>query len=613
MNEDKALGTLRRYFGYGEFRQGQRALIDAILSGRDCLGIMPTGGGKSLCYQVPAMLLPGVTLVVSPLISLMADQVQALRENGVEAEYINSTLSENQYSQTLRKLRSGLCKLLYIAPERLELASFQNILADIEVPLVAVDEAHCVSQWGQDFRPSYLKIAPAVAALPKRPTLAAFTATATERVRRDIVKLLELRDPQVLVTGFDRPNLYFEVRTPRDKKRELLSILRERRDKSGIVYCATRAAVEEVCELLCAEGFKAVRYHAGLGDNERASAQEAFQYDDARVMVATNAFGMGIDKSNVGYVIHYNMPKSLDAYYQEAGRAGRDGESADCILLYAPKDAVTARHLIEHGENPDNRADFERLNAITGYCRTGECLRGYILSYFGQEHPENCGNCGNCLGEYTRKDITVEAQQILSCIERVRGRLGYNVGRSLISDILRGASSARVREKGLDTLTTYGLMRGQSRADVDAYINALVSSGYAAVNEHQALVLTPKSPAVLFRGETVSMRVKQAEIARRGARPATYKAAEQAARGTTKPKYDSAELYDMLRKVRARAASEARVPAYVVFSNATLRAMADMAPTTLGEFLLVPGVGERKAERYGQMFLKAIGSFLSRE
>ncbi len=609
MPEDKKRELLRRCFGYDEFRNGQETLIDAILAGRDCLGIMPTGGGKSLCYQVPALLLPGVSLVVSPLISLMADQVQALRENGVGAAYINSTLSEREYRDTLSALRAGQYKLLYVAPERLEMPGFLSTLSTLTVPLVAVDEAHCVSQWGQDFRPSYLRIAPAIASLPLRPTVAAFTATATERVRRDIVELLGLSQPEVLVTGFDRPNLYFEVRAPKDKKRELLKLVRERRDKSGIVYCSTRLTVEQVCQTLLDAGYKAVRYHAGLSDAERAGAQEAFQYDAARVMVATNAFGMGIDKSNVGYVIHYNMPKSLDAYYQEAGRAGRDGENADCIMLYAAKDVATARYLIEHGESGGSRADLERLNAIADYCKTDSCLRGYILSYFGQEHPTECGNCGNCLSEHTEHDITREAQMVLSCIERVRARLHYNVGRSLIVDVLRGAGSGRVVDKGLDTLSTYGLMRNKKRDTVNAYIDALISKGYAAVNEHQALCATAKAAEVLFRGEHVTMRVRT-DAKKPAAKSAPQQPKERAAAAADKPKFDASALYERLRRVRARAASAAGVPAYVIFSNATLQAMSRLAPTTLDEFLEVPGVGEKKAAGYGKQFMDEIKDFL---
>ncbi len=608
--ERKIHDTLSRYFGFKEFRPGQEKLIDAVLSGRDCLGIMPTGGGKSLCYQVPALLLPGVTLVVSPLISLMTDQVAALRENGVGAAFINSTLSEAQYAATLRGLRAGEYKLLYIAPERLELDGFRAALADIEVPLVAVDEAHCVSQWGQDFRPSYLRIAPAIASMRRRPAVAAFTATATERVREDIVRLLGLSGPEVLVTGFDRPNLYFEVRTAKNKDAELLRLIDERRGRSGIVYCATRAAVEEVCELLRARGIIAVRYHAGLSDNERASAQEAFQYDDAEIMVATNAFGMGIDKSNVGWVIHYNMPKSLDAYYQEAGRAGRDGERADCILLYSGRDAATARYLIEHSESTDAQADIRRLGAMIGYCKTDLCLRGYILGYFGQEHPVRCGGCSNCLNS-VEVDITTQAQMILSCVERVKARLHYSVGRRLITDVLRGEMTEKVMESRLQTLSTFALMEGVSRSKLEGYIDRLVDRGYLAYNEFKALYCTQKAAEVLFGGERVISfeRAAKPARARRGGARAAAEALEPAA-PAHKPSYDSEALYDALRRVRARAAKQANVPAYVIFSNAALQAMAERAPTTRREFLEVPGVGEKKLESYGDLFIDAVNKFL---
>ena len=611
--------VLRRYFGYGEFRPGQEKLIDAILSGRDCLGIMPTGGGKSICYQVPALLLRGVTIVVSPLISLMTDQVLALRENGVEAAYINSTQTAAEYGAVLDGLRAGRYKLLYIAPERLETAGFRNVISQLDVPLVAVDEAHCVSQWGQDFRPSYLRIAPAIASLPRRPTVAAFTATATERVRGDITRLLELREPEVLVTGFDRPNLYLEVRQPRNKDRELLALLRERRGRSGIVYCATRSAVEEVCGLLRSQGYSAVRYHAGLSEQERAGAQEAFQYDEANIMVATNAFGMGIDKSNVSFVIHYNMPKSIDAYYQEAGRAGRDGQPADCILLYSGRDTITARYLIEHGESAAPDTDIQRLNAMVGYCKTERCLRGYILSYFGQEHPPGCGNCGNCLADCVERDITTEAQMILSCIERVRSRLGYNVGRGLICDVLRGSASAKVTEKGLEGVSTYGLMADTSRDRLNRYIDALTEQGYIALNGYQALCCTQKAADVLFGGTRVAMPERVGQRSRTEPYAGKYtpprRRASSAARPSPapdrpKPEYSVPQLYEELRRVRARAAGEAGVPAYVVFSNASLQAMAQLAPLTREEFLAVPGVGEVKAGRFGELFISAIREFM---
>ena len=452
---------LKQYYGHSAFRAGQEELIDSILSGRDALCVMPTGGGKSLCYQIPALLLPGITLVVSPLISLMKDQVAALKSAGVPAAYINSSLTGEQIRTVYARTRKGAYKLIYVAPERLETNSFLSLMQEMDVSFLAVDEAHCISQWGQDFRPSYLGIVDFINALPRRPIVAAYTATATKQVQSDILRLLQLQSPYRIVTGFDRPNLYFDVRRPKNKFSALAALIDERRGRSGIVYCATRAAVERVCDSLCDRGIAATRYHAGLTDEERQQNQDDFQFDRKTVMVATNAFGMGIDKSNVSFVIHYNMPKSLEAYYQEAGRAGRDGEAADCILLYSAGDVETAKFLIQSGgeelgdaEREElHRRDYERLKIMTGYCKTTRCLRGYILDYFGQQHPENCGCCGNCKGAYETIDITVPAQMILSCVYRVRERLGYYVGKLLIVQILCGSKNRRVLELGLIFVT----------------------------------------------------------------------------------------------------------------------------------------------------------------
>ena len=440
---------LQHYFGYGEFRPGLEELVDGILAGRDVFGIMPTGGGKSICYQLPGLMLPGVTLVVSPLISLMHDQVMALKAAGIPGAYVNSSLTFPQLRAVYRNMLLGKYKIIYVAPERLQSDGFLEAVEQMNISMVAVDEAHCISQWGQDFRPSYLKIGDFIRLLPRRPVIAAFTATATQKVREDVKRILDLRSPVEVGTGFDRPNLWFEGRHPELKDGELLRLLEARKRRSGIVYCATRKSGEQVCQLLTDRGYAATRYHAGLEERERMENQNAFLYDEKTVMVATNAFGMGIDKSNVNFVIHYNMPMSLEAYYQEAGRAGRDGSNADCILLYAPRDGQTARFFIENGSDNEDlteeqkevikKQDYERLEAMVTYCKTRTCLRGWILEYLGQKHPEVCGNCGSCAKEYEKKDITKEAQMILSCVRRIRDHLGYYVGKPTVVRTLPGS------------------------------------------------------------------------------------------------------------------------------------------------------------------------------
>ena len=462
--EDETLNDWREDMRFcGLLDALEERLIDAVLDGRDVLGIMPTGGGKSLCYQIPALLLPGMTVVVSPLISLMKDQVMALKNAGVAAAYVNSSLTGEQLARVYDNIRRGVYKLLYIAPERLQSDGFAELARRLPIALLAVDEAHCISQWGNDFRPSYLRIADFIRGLPTRPVVAAFTATATEQVRRDIEEKLEMRAPLRVVTGFDRPNLRFEVLRPRQRPAALLELVEKRRGKSGIIYCLTRSNVEKVCALLRAHGVPATRYHAGLSDAERQRNQEDFVYDRCPVIAATNAFGMGIDKSNVSYVIHYNMPMSLEAYYQEAGRAGRDGAPAECLLLYARSDVQTAKMLIDstEGDAADGetretmrRRAYARLDRMLAYCKTTKCLRGCILDYFGQAHGEACGNCGNCQTVFRQADITVEAQKILSCVKRVQDRLGYPVGAALIARVLHGSGERRIVRLGLQTLST---------------------------------------------------------------------------------------------------------------------------------------------------------------
>lgn len=602
---DKAQ-LLQRVFGYDQFRPGQEALIDGVLSGRDVFGIMPTGGGKSMCYQIPALLLPGITLVVSPLISLMRDQVMALKAAGIQAAFINSTLTASQLHTVYRNLRAGQYKLVYVAPERLDTPSFLDLAAQLPIQFLAVDEAHCISQWGQDFRPSYLRIVQFIQALPRRPVIGAYTATATEQVRQDVERILMLRSPVRTVTGFDRPNLYFEVQKPEMRDQQLRQLIRHRQGKSGIVYCSTRKNVETVCQMLCDQGFSATRYHAGLSEQERNENQEDFLYDRKPIMVATNAFGMGIDKSNVSFVIHYNMPKSMEAYYQEAGRAGRDGSPAECILLYKGFDVQTARFLINNGsENEEldpaqreiiRQQDLRRLEAMVGYCKTNQCLRHYILDYFGQKAPELCGNCGNCQGNFQEVDITRQAQMILSCMKRIYDKRGCWVGASVVAMTLRGSRDKRILEMGLDSLPTYGLMKDHGRSEIHSMLDHLEAEGYVqSEQEYQTLFLTQKAARVLFHGEQVMMKMER-----------QIQPSQEEQRLTA----ENADLFDVLKELRFQLAKEAGVPAFVIFSNATLVDMAQKQPKTLSEFKRVSGVGEIKAAWYGEAFLSKIRSYL---
>ena len=599
--------VLRKYFGHSAFRSGQSDIIDNILSGRDCLGVMPTGAGKSVCYQVPALMLDGVTIVISPLISLMKDQVESLRQSGVSAACINSSLSPAESEAVYFGASAGEYKILYVAPERLETEGFLRLCERLDIPLVAVDEAHCVSHWGQDFRPSYLKIEGFVSSLPKRPVVAAFTATATDVVKEDIVRILRLRDPFSVTTGFDRANLYFEVRKPKDKDAELLGIIKAASGGSSIVYCSTRKAVESVCGMLRLNGVNAAMYHAGLADIERKRAQDDFIFDRCNVMVATNAFGMGIDKSDVSLVVHYNMPKDIESYYQEAGRAGRDGSPARCILLYAKKDVRTAEFLIDNGHEDTGlsmqeleeirRRDRERLKQMTFYSTTTRCLRGFILDYFGEKAPNYCGNCGSCNTNFETVDITVEAQKILSCIFRLKQR-GRSGGKALIAAILTGSREERIVNGGLDTLSTYGIMKGVSQARVRDIIEFLQQQGLIEVEqEYMTCALTPAANEFIKSRSTLIMKLpkeKQPE------KPAQTSSAEE-----------NAELMKRLKSLRTKLASALGVPAYVVFSDASLREMSVKMPQTNEEFLSVSGVGSRKAERYGRKFMEVISEYIS--
>ncbi|WP_455138066.1 DNA helicase RecQ [Thermophilibacter sp.] len=623
------LDVLRQTFGYDSFRPHQAEITDAALAGRDVLAVMPTSAGKSICYQVPALVLAaragGLTVVVSPLISLMADQVGALRQSGVAASYLNSTLTAPERAEVLRAMTSGELALLYVAPERLDDPSFLETASARGVALLAVDEAHCISQWGNDFRPSYQRIIDFVAALPARPPVMALTATATRAVREDIREALGLRDPLVVVASFDRPNLSFSVARPRgraEKDRELVAFCRARAERSGIVYCSSRRAVEEVCELLCDEGLLACRYHAGLPADERERNQEDFLCDRRRVMVATNAFGMGIDKSNVSYVVHYNLPLSLENYYQEAGRAGRDGTRAECLLLYSPGDVHTAEFLLSRSEpredlTPEQRAelaerDAERLRQMVFYATTTECLRAHILRYFGEEAPAYCGNCGNCLADFEEVDATTDALKVVSCVARIAQR-GRSAGAALVTDVLRGSRGERVLQRGFDTLSTYGIMRDVPAARVRALIDELVFRGVLArtAGDYPTICLGGAAGAFLRRespwDEPFVVKVARGKP-RAAAVPAGSPMRDKTRRATDVSELDEAgrELYERLAQLRGELAREQGVPAYFIFSNATLVDMCAKRPRDAEELLGVSGVGAKKAERYGEAFLAAI-------
>ena len=606
--------ALKTYFGHTAFRPGQEAVIDALLAGRDVLAVMPTGAGKSACYQIPAVLRRGVTLVISPLISLMQDQVAALREAGIPAACIHSGQAEETYREIVSSALDGAFRILYVAPERLETDSFLHLALRLDVGLVAVDEAHCVSQWGQDFRPSYLKIADFLARLPRRPVVGAFTATATEQVKADIAALLGLRDPLALTTGFDRPNLYFAVARPRDKERYVEEYILDHPGKSGIVYCATRKSVESLCRQLRAAGIPATRYHAGLEAGERQKNQEDFVYDRRRVMVATNAFGMGIDKSNVSFVLHYNMPKNLENYYQEAGRAGRDGEKAECILLFSLGDVQTARYFIDN--NTDNEdltpaqagtvraRELERLDRMVAYCKTTRCLRGVLLEYFGEHHPGKCGNCGNCCGDFVETDITTEAQKILSGLARIQKRWPGGLGVVALVQMLRGSRDKNTLNRGLDRLPTYGIMKDTPPARMRQYLDALEEQGYVvpAGDEYPVLRLGAPAGEVLFRGRTVTMTERRP--APRPAPPAGRSARRPQPAGA-----DADSLLDRLKALRNQLAQRQHLPAYVIFTNASLTEMAEKRPRTTGDFLRISGVGDARARRYGMEFLRVIAEY----
>lgn len=592
--------VLKKYFGYESFREGQQELITNILERHDVLGIMPTGAGKSICYQVPAVMLEGITLVISPLISLMKDQVGTLNEAGIRAAYLNSSLSYAQYRKALSLARGYTYKIIYVAPERLMSDEFLSFAKEMKISMVCVDEAHCVSQWGQDFRPHYLHIREFLKEMPQRPIVSAFTATATTQVKEDILQLLDMKDPYTITTGFDRKNLYFAVEKPKDKYQALLHYVKQHTEDAGIVYCLSRKTVEEVCDRLCADGFAATRYHAGLSDAERMNNQDDFIYDRKTIMVATNAFGMGIDKSNVRFVVHFNMPKNMESYYQEAGRAGRDGEQADCILLYSGKDVRLNQFLIEQGSGHEDmeeavrmelqQKEKERLKSMTFYCTIPSCLRHYMLKYFGEESDGFCGSCSNCLTQYEECDIRMEASRLVECIRHS----GERFGKTMIVDIVKGSANAKIKSYHLDRNPAYGSLKDSSRNHLYEILQHLQfqgilkqsEDGYSVLSIHQEELLPTDGPLIM-------KIVKEKQV---------QNPVVQTDSGDNR-------LFELLRICRSQLARKAHVPPYMVFSDKTLHDMCAKAPHSREEMLGVSGVGEVKYDKYGEAFLKVIASF----
>lgn len=571
-------------------------MIDALAGGRDVLCVMPTGAGKSLCYQIPAIMLGGVTIVISPLISLMKDQVQSLSNIGVRAAYVNSSLSEGVIEKVYARISAGVYKIIYVAPERLFSNKFLSAIGGIDISLVIVDEAHCISKWGHDFRPNYLSIAEFVGKLKTRPAVGAFTATATIKVRQDIVTLLGLNSPFISVSSFDRKNLFFDVRHPDNKNDELLEFLKTRRGESGIIYCITRKTVDNVCELLQKKGYAATKYHAGLDEAARTQNQDDFIFDKKPVIVATNAFGMGINKSNVSFVLHYNMPKDIESYYQEAGRAGRDGNRAECVLLYGEEDIFTNKYLISHSSDDDENKviEYKLLDKMVEYCNTEGCLRAFILNYFDEPAPQKCGNCGNCLQEnYELRDVTEQAKIAIACLKSMKKRYG----KAMLVNILKGSRDKRLLADRLDELEGYAKLSSFSRGEIDSMLNKLLASGVIVKHGYEYPVLTFGRDLVY--GEKIVVRSpkrKEKAVRKRRATKQAEGAGESA-------------LYAALKKLRYELSLQEGIPAYLIFSNATLNDMCKKMPVTREQFMDVVGVGEYKSAKYADKFLPEIKKF----
>lgn len=601
--------ALKAVFGYDSFRPGQEAVINAILEGRDILAVMPTGAGKSLCYQVPAMLLSGITLVISPLISLMQDQVKALNEAGVNAAFINSSLSEKELNDTFKNAYKGHYKIIYVAPERLMSEGFISFAKSVEISMVTVDEAHCISQWGQDFRPSYMDIAEFINILDKRPIISAFTATATQNVREDIICSLGLSDPYFLVTGFDRENLFFQVDRPQNKERFILDFIERHRGESGIIYCATRKNVDSLYTLLRKQHISVGKYHAGMSNEERKQMQNDFVFDYTSIVIATNAFGMGIDKSNVRFVIHYNMPSSIENYYQEAGRAGRDGLNSECILLFSPQDIIINRFLLEHKDFSDvdpidamtiRERDIKRLQIMEGYCYTTECLRNYILKYFGEDPKKPCDDCGNCLRQFETLDMTEEAKKIINCIYESRGRYGKNI----IMDTVLGAKTARLTEIGATEYKSYGVLESSNKNLLRRLIEELLLEGYIDTGEYQVLKLGDISRLKNTETKVLVKITDEDKMTKRNEKPKKNK------KGIDSLTSAGFKLFDKLKELRLEIARAEKIPPYIVFNDKTLIDMCAKMPATKSDMLNVSGVGENKYGKYGERFITVIKEYV---